>query len=130
MIEPKPGSWADRITPGDKAERVKGPHNFAKDDEMSDTPDNFFVELDRKTQAQNNRIAEIETKLANSDGIVIDYRALSLKPILSRIADLEAALAKQRAVNEALLTWWFGDRTKNPEATEQLHAALREALKQ
>ena len=52
--------------------------------------------------AFGDRIAALEAKLANADGVVLDFRAQSLEPIIARIAALEAALAKQRAVNEAL----------------------------
>ena len=87
-------------------------------DAMADA-DHFPV-----TFRQNTDVARIKA-LEDQVGILLESAQQDEK----RIVALAAKLAKQRAVNEAMFTWWFGDRTKNPEATEQLRCALREALK-
>jgi hypothetical protein len=109
------------------------------------------------------RVEALESKLANADGVTIDFRAASLEPLLDRIAaleatieggmkmwkavakghsdlaedfdKLEAALAKQRVVNEAFLTALIELMEGVPEDREtykkhnRIFAALRDALK-
>ena len=58
-----------------------------------------------------------------------DQAADEIGEAFSRIAAIEAALAKQRAVNEALLSWAIENEETGGYAPPRILTALREALK-